>query len=211
MLDSLSRVLSHNVIALRCLGDGLVLGGKRLSAIDRVTDQRLQSVIRSAVTCNADQNAALTVAVQRRLRLPLVVRTIRLKEDTQRPTTSAMLLLLVFDPELRQGPPPEILTQAFRLTQAESDVAIGILSGKSFAEIAAIRGVKIGTVRAYSKAVFSKTHTRGQADLTGVLTRLAFVAPKLEADAMHFSPNRGLNNVAGVDLGAAQASRRHSK
>ncbi len=46
--------------------------------------------------------------------------------------------------------------------------------------IAADRGIKIGTVRAHTKTVFSKTQTRGQAELTGVLTRLAFGVPRTE-------------------------------
>jgi len=48
--------------------------------------------------------------------------------------------------------------------------------------IAADRGIEIGTVRAHTKTVFSKTRTRGQAELTGPLTRLAFVVPRTESN-----------------------------
>jgi len=65
--------------------------------------------------------------------------------------------------------------QTFGLTPAEAEVAIGIAAGRTLAQIAAERGVKVGTVRAHSKTVFSKTQTRGQAELTGLLTRLAFL------------------------------------
>jgi DNA-binding CsgD family transcriptional regulator len=92
----------------------------------------------------------------------------------------ASLLRLVFDSERWPEPPYEILSRAFRLTPAEADVAIAVVSGTSLAKIAADRGVKLGTVRAHLKAVFSKTHTRGQADLTRVLTRLAFLVPRAE-------------------------------
>ena len=105
-----------------------------------------------------------------------------------------MFLLLMLDPQTRQKPAPEILTQAFALTRAESDIAIGILSGKTLAEIAAGRGVKIGTVRACSKAVFLKTQTRGQAELMGLLTRLAFLAPQTEAATLQSS--KGYASVA---------------
>jgi len=37
------------------------------------------------------------------------------------------------------------------------------VAGKSLAQIAADRGIKIGTVRAHTKTVFSKTQTRDQA------------------------------------------------
>lgn len=180
LLDVRGRVVSFNVIALSCLGDGLALGGERLRAGDHDTDQRLRSMIGSALQDVDHQETTLSVVIQRRSRLPLVVRFVRLDEDPERTPGTAMLLVLLLDPELRQNPPPEILAQAFELTGAESEVAIGILSGKTLAEIATARGVKVGTVRAHSKAVFSKTHTRGQADLTGVLTRLSFVVPQLE-------------------------------
>lgn len=87
---------------------------------------------------------------------------------------------MAFDPERCKPPPPDMLTDVFGLTPAEASVAIGIVGGRHLAEIAADRGVKIGTVRAYSKTVFSKTGMRGQAELAGLLTRLAFLtkAPK---------------------------------
>jgi DNA-binding CsgD family transcriptional regulator len=181
MLDGSGRVVSLNRIALDCLGDGLVLGGERLSAADRATDRHLQHMIGCALGRTKDVNLPKSVAVLRRSRLPLVLGAVALDHEPQRPAGSAILLLLVLDPELRREPPREILTQAFGLTPAEADTAIGIASGKTLAQIAAERGVKIGTVRAHSKIVFSKTHTRGQAELTGILTRLAFVIPPADA------------------------------
>jgi DNA-binding CsgD family transcriptional regulator len=180
MLDAGGRVVSLNRIALGCLGDGLMLGGDRLSATERATERQLQYMIGSALGRTKDANPPTSVAVQRRSRLPLVLGAVPLDAEPQRAAGSAMLLLLVLDPELRREPPREILTQAFGLTPAEADTAIGIVAGKTLAQIAVERGVKIGTVRAHSKIVFSKTQTRGQAELTGVLTRLAFV-PRTEA------------------------------
>ena len=43
LLDLRGRVLSLNMLAVGCLGDGLVLGGDHLSAIDRSADLRLRS------------------------------------------------------------------------------------------------------------------------------------------------------------------------
>jgi DNA-binding CsgD family transcriptional regulator len=95
------------------------------------------------------------------------------------------LLLLVVDPEQWLAPPQDMLMQAFDLTRAEADVAIGIASGRTLAEIATDRDIKIGTVRAHLKAVFAKTHTRSQAELTGALTRLAFLAPQPSPTVTH--------------------------
>ena len=119
-----------------------------------------------------------------------MIRTLRLHEQAgvaeQDPSSlrSPGLLLLVLDPELWPEPRHEMLAQAFGSTPAEADVAIGIATGRTLAQIAVDRHVKIGTVRAHLKTVFSKTYTRGQADLTRILTRLAFLAPQAEPKAM---------------------------
>jgi DNA-binding CsgD family transcriptional regulator len=94
--------------------------------------------------------------------------------------SSARLLLVVFDPAAKRVPSREVLQQVFRLTRAEAEVAVGILSGKKLTDIAVMRKVAVGTVRAHSKSVFLKTHTRGQADLTRLLGGLAFIVPELE-------------------------------
>jgi DNA-binding CsgD family transcriptional regulator len=189
LLDRRGRVISLNAIARRCLNDGLVLSGEHLSAIDRDTDHRLQSLVGGALSATEDASPATSVAVRRCPRLPLVVRAFRLDEPARRTPSQAGLLLLALDPELWPEPPRDILTQNFGLTCAEADVAIGIVCGKTLAEIAADRGVKIGTVRVHLKTVFSKTHTRSQAELTGMLTRLAFLVPRTGGDGAR--PRRG--------------------
>jgi DNA-binding CsgD family transcriptional regulator len=178
LLDLGGRVLSLNTIARGCLGDGLALSAEHLRATDCATDHRLPAVVGSATAGTEGPN--MSVVVQRRSRLPLVIRAVRLGEGAQPRPGSASVLLLALDPELRREPSGEILTQAFGLTGAEADVAIGIASGKSLADIAADRGNKIETVRVLSKRVFSKTYTHSQAELTGLLTRIAFLVPQME-------------------------------
>jgi DNA-binding CsgD family transcriptional regulator len=180
LLDRHARVLSFNATALGCLGEGLILARERLSATDRATDRRLQSLIGSRSGYAGEASVAMSVAIPRQSRLPLVLRTLRLGGPGSPALNAPSLLLLALDPEMCPGPSSDILTLAFRLTRAEAAVAIGIAGGKTLAQIAADRGLKIGTVRAYSKAAFSKTGTRGQAGLTGVLTRLAFLVPHTE-------------------------------
>jgi DNA-binding CsgD family transcriptional regulator len=114
--------------------------------------------------------------------LPLVIRAVSPNQGALWAPGSASLLLLAFDPEPSREPPREILMEAFGLTRAEADVAIGIASGKMLAEIAAKRAVTIEAVRLHSKRVFSKTHTRGQPELAGLLTRIAFVVARGEEE-----------------------------
>jgi len=180
LLDLCGRVLSLNIMALSCLGDGLVLGNEFLSATDRDTDRKLQYLL-SATLSPSGTAPPTPVAVQRHSRLPLVVSTFRLGAPVVG-VPSAAVLLLTLDPEQRPEPPREVLVQTFGLTRAEADVAIGVASGKTLVKIAAERAVKIGTVRAHLKTVFAKTNTRSQAYLTGTLARLAFLTPQLGGD-----------------------------
>ena len=197
LLDFRGRVLALNVIALSFLGDGLVLGADRLSATDRITDQRLQGMVDSALVLTKKHSANLCVAVQRRSGPPLVVRLVRLEEDGQRAPGLAMFLLLMLDPQTRQKPAPEILTQAFALTRAE----VGYRDRHSvrkdaLAQIAAARGIKIGTVRSVLKERCSRRHRRVVRPNSWklVITRLAFLAPQTEAATLQ--PTKAIASVA---------------
>jgi DNA-binding CsgD family transcriptional regulator len=177
LLDCRRRVLFLNELARNCIGDGLTLRGERLAAKDDESDARLQHLIGLALCSSASPPPITPVVIQRACKRPLLVRVFRLEESAKPAVSSASLLIVAFDPEMCPEPPADMLTQMFGLTPAEARVAIGIVCGKNLAEIAGDLGVKIGTVRAYSKSVFWKTQTRGQAELAGLLTRLAFGNP----------------------------------
>jgi DNA-binding CsgD family transcriptional regulator len=177
LLDHGRQVFAHNRIAANCLGDGLTLRGKRLTATDRESDMRLQKLIESALKSAEDRDTPVSIGVRRDFRLPLVVRTLHLAKDRRPVLHSATLLVVASDPEFSHVPPVNMLSEIFGLTPSEASVAIGIAAGRQLGEIAADRGVKIETVRVHSKIVFSKTRTRGQSELAALLTRLAFPAP----------------------------------
>jgi len=160
---------SFNVRARGCFGEGLALRNGAVVATDRKIDLQLQGMIKAALS---GKDYPVSLAVQRPAKLPLIIRALCLDKG---------LLLIVLDPEASLAPPENVLTQTFGLTPTEVEITIGIASGKSLSEIAAKRGVKVGTVRAHSKVVFSKTQTRGQADLMRVLTRLAVFMPKMQS------------------------------
>jgi DNA-binding CsgD family transcriptional regulator len=173
LLDCEQQLLFLNPTGVDCLGDGLMMRGKRVAATDPKSDVRLQSLIGAALNSTDGTCGSTSVCVRRDSKLPLTVHIVRFGEEVRPALKEASLLLVAFDPERCDPPPPDLLTDVFGLTPAEANVAIGIADGRHLAEIAAGRGVKIGTVRAYSKSVFAKTGTRGQAELATVLTRLA--------------------------------------
>ena len=69
----------------------------------------------------------------------------------------------------------------FGLTKSEARLASQLMGGQCLEEIAAANDVSLGTVRSQIKAVFAKTHTHRQAELVGLLTRLALISEQ-EAD-----------------------------
>ena len=54
LLDLRARVLSLNLIAFGCLGDGLVLEGERLNATNRDADRRLQRLVAAELKLRKD-------------------------------------------------------------------------------------------------------------------------------------------------------------
>ena len=63
------------------------------------------------------------------------------------------------------------LRAAFGLTQREAEVAACLCTGRILVEVATDLGIAPDSVRQHLKAVFSKTHTRGQSELVSLLLR----------------------------------------
>jgi DNA-binding CsgD family transcriptional regulator len=186
-LDSRGRVVWLNTFARGHLGDTLLLKNDHLSAVDRKIDRQLQRVIDELLHQHGPCGKT-PVILPRPARLPLIIQTFRLNEYAAQSTDAASVLLVARDAELWPEPSCDMLSQSFGLTRTEAEVAIGIASGKALVKIAADRGVKIGTVRAHLKAVFSKTHTRSQADLMRLLTRFSFLVPSSDRRSQQAVP-----------------------
>jgi DNA-binding NarL/FixJ family response regulator len=67
------------------------------------------------------------------------------------------VLLLATDPEKPVVLRDDVLREHFKFTGAETEVANGLLAGYSLEAIAALRKVKIGTVRDQVKSMLAKT------------------------------------------------------
>jgi DNA-binding CsgD family transcriptional regulator len=171
VLDDARKVLFLNSLATALLGDGLVVISDRLVATDRDSEHQLAALIASGARRRPGAVEPTSAAIRRDCRLPLVARSMMIDASIRSMFDSATRLLVVSDPELRAGPPPDLFGPIFGLTPAEIQVALGVAHGRKLAEIAADHGNKVGTVRAQAKAVLAKTGTRSQAELAALLGR----------------------------------------
>lgn len=89
-----------------------------------------------------------------------------------RPRLGARLLLVITDLAPKPGPDPNILAHAFGLTRAEARLASLVATGMSPDATAKRLGITPGTARSQLKAVFAKTETHRQSELTALLARL---------------------------------------
>lgn len=72
-------------------------------------------------------------------------------------------------PPLPSAAAAPILIQSHGLSHREAELALAIAHGQSIAEAAQALGLTIETARNYSKIIYAKTATRGQADLTRLI------------------------------------------
>lgn len=79
------------------------------------------------------------------------------------------VLLLANDPEQPVQLAGEAMRAFYRLTEAETAVANGLLTGYNPSEIALLRKVSVSTVRSQLKSLFSKTGTSSQPQLVARL------------------------------------------
>jgi DNA-binding CsgD family transcriptional regulator len=112
------------------------------------------------------------IIVQRRDKLPVIVRTWRFDGAAQRPAreVNALLTLNALGP--KPGPPAAILAKTFRLTPAEAKLACVIARGASPGIAARELKISRETARNQLKSVFAKTDTHRQSELVALLLQV---------------------------------------
>lgn len=61
------------------------------------------------------------------------------------------------------------LIDMFRLSPSEAHLALELCRGRSIADVACDRGLRVDTVRGYSKSIYAKIGVKGQVDLVRIL------------------------------------------
>ena len=145
--------------------DPLLPSKRAIFALDRVSNEALFRLLeRSTISRNDLSGPILLRTCEGRA---FVVYALHSKwADDQ-------VLLILIDPLERREPTPALLKQLFGLTPAEARIAIELVRGHGLKGIASALRVSEGTVRTQLKAILAKTNTHRQADLVGLLVRIA--------------------------------------
>lgn len=169
LLDWKGRVLGLNSEAEATMSPGLTVRQGVLRASEEKSDRSLQKLIHSVITQEPSQVSVTLrrVAVARPAMSPLLVQAFPLTYPGA-DRFLARAALTITDQRIPQVPD---LQQTFRLTRSEAEVALALAKGYDVAEIAELRRVSPGTLRAQLRSIFAKTETRRQTELVRLLLR----------------------------------------
>lgn len=88
-------------------------------------------------------------------------------------TSDLTLTIFLLDLDAFPAPNPTALKRLFGLTFAECRLAFHLAQGRTPKEVATLLGVSRATIGSQLGAVFSKTHTKRQAELVALLGRIS--------------------------------------
>ncbi|KQV44387.1 MULTISPECIES: helix-turn-helix transcriptional regulator [unclassified Rhizobium] len=171
--DRNGRVVLANPKAESLLQGGPVLANGQIKAIrpaeGAAFNKALQAVTDQAP---AQPGAPEVVTLSRLLGRPLMVRFQRLGEQFSDIFNPAAAMALIEDPDAAGGLAPETLSTLFGLTPAEARIALILSNGTSAVDIAGQTGLAYETVRSHIRAIFRKTETGRQSELSALFSRI---------------------------------------
>lgn len=170
-LDSQGRVLSMNRSAEELSTRGaLKFRAGRLYPSLPSEIAKLEALVRAAISRPKEKPAVGgSMLISRIGSRPLTLVVAPLNEISGRVAQKASAVAFIYDPEQKAQLPQDLLIQTYGLTTAESRLALLLVEGHSLRDAAEMRGVAFNTVRSQVKSIFSKTGTRRQGELVGIL------------------------------------------
>ncbi len=175
ILDGQGRVLECNTMARAIvdMNDGLSIQGERLEAVYPAENRRLQRLVREALDGAAKGTVlrpAEAISISRpsgKLSWGVVVQPTspdRWTEGRHRPCVA----LFVRNTDANRAPPVRLAQELFRLTGAETMLAIQLSNGLSLEEAAVVLNIKRNTARAHLRSIFAKVGVRRQTALVRI-------------------------------------------
>ena len=182
VIDSLGVARGLNGYAEALLCDDFRLVAGRPVASDRDSNRRLHDLI--AAVRHAERGGVAGynhVVVNRDYRPWLLIEAMPVTSFGSDMFGDGRTVLLLTDLTVPLVTDQTLLAVVFGLTAAEAKMAARIAQGNSIDEAASALRISRETARTQLKAVFLKTSTRRQAELTALLGRLRPVQPRSDA------------------------------
>ena len=155
------------------LGQNLKVRHGRIYAADRPSDSRLQRLVAAIVSCPFGSSVAADPIVIARSGKPwLLVEAMRITPFGNDVFGAGHVLLFFTDLAAPSAPSGTLLGAVFHLTPAEARLAVCLAEGSGISSASAMLGISRETARSQLRAVFAKTGTHRQAELTALLSRL---------------------------------------
>jgi DNA-binding CsgD family transcriptional regulator len=161
--SSSGAILRINRMGLELLGE---VDGEPDSRQRLRISQTLNALLKHSA---ARANGASPVTIRREAERALVIGTVPMN------LPRARTLLVLVDPDICPRPNEQTLQRVWGLTPAEATLAAELAQGTAVPDLAKKLGVSRTTVRTHLAAIFAKTHTRRQAALVALLSRLAII------------------------------------
>lgn len=176
--DDQARVVYLNAAAQRLVEaqDGITLADGKLSLSDGAADGELNSALQRVVGGHWTTNfrpGAEVLAPRPSGQRPLLLVATPVAAANPIATVSAPVRCVLFAfGEREDASLLDRVQRLYGLTAAEAEIAVGVASGKSLADLAAERGTQVTTVRTQLGKILKKTDARRQSNLVSMILRL---------------------------------------
>lgn len=167
-------VVHHNRHAGQIIerSDGLAVRGGKLVATHETADNELQAALHHALRRSGPISSMISARKPDGDYLSMMISPISRRGESQ-------VLIVIHGPQFDGGSRRARISSLFRLSTAELDLAMGLLEGRTLAEIALARHASINTLRVQLRSVLKKTGASRQAELVALLARL----PVMQTDS----------------------------
>jgi DNA-binding CsgD family transcriptional regulator len=173
VIDTTGRAIQMNLPAQQLLGEDFNLLQGRPVARDPPSNRRLQHLVSVALhAAPGSAHSSAPIVVDRNEAPWLLVEAMPITAFGSDLFGPGRMILLLTDLRSPRQPESIHLSAAFGLTAAEAKLAARLASGAGVDVAAASLGVSRETARTQLKAVFAKTNTTRQAELTAMIARL---------------------------------------
>jgi DNA-binding CsgD family transcriptional regulator len=172
-IDKFGIVLDRNAIADSQFDDHVHIRNNRLVINDKTASADLDAIIQQLQTSSdLEVLAKRQFVIQREQRRPILVNVLGIPPAAKIPFSGARAILTFTSLDPLVKPAAEVMVRAFQLTSAESKLASLIATGMSPDVCGEHLGIARATVRNHLKAIFAKTDTHRQSELTALLSKL---------------------------------------